>query len=489
MKNDKLFRLFHHILNDSLSTVQRAAIVSAEGESIFIKSETLADIATLPTSALTCLQYLQLRDGDVGICNDPYSGGGILSSFTLVTGLNFRAPSKTGPADFLLATKLTLKPRITNSLKLDDEGLRIPPTPIVVGGEINKDIFNAMGSHPQFPVELKDSLPIAISELLRLKTEIKNRFFQANLEFGKAEVKQFLKTSNDQIKKVMHELSEGESKVEFEIGPNEKLKLRTEVHEDKILFDFSGSDPGKTHHLTFPATFGACVGALFAFTRKALPINSGTTSIVEVVAQRGTIVNANFPKPVALGLTDGLDIIANLVVSGLSAIDKARSMAPSGTTHCAFEIRFKDGTRFYDRVHPGGGAMKGADGLSGHSLWWRARLHTSIEEIERRYPLVVESVAFRLNSGGAGHNSGGDGVAKSYRLLEPAELVWSFTDSIDKASGFSGGKSALGPEVLVHQKSSGQKIKLPPFGQMKLEPGDRLSVLAPGGGGFGEPKS
>lgn len=488
MKNDKLFRTFHHILDDALSNVQRAALVTADGESIFIKSETLADIATLPSSASTCLQYLQLRDGDVGICNDPYSGGGILSSFTLVTGLNFKAQSKPGPADFLLATKLTLKPRITNSLKLDDEGLRIPPTPIVVGGELNKDIFNAMGGHPKFPPELRELMPLAIKELLRLKDEVKKRMSHARIEFGKPEVKLFLKASNDQIKKVMHELSEGESRVEFEIGPGEKLKLRTEVHENKVIFDFSGSDAGKTHFLTFPATFGACVGALFAFTRKALPINSGTTSIVEVVAQRGTIVNANFPKPVALGLTDGLDIIANLVISGLSALDKARSMAPSGTTHCAFEMRFKDGSRFYDRVHPGGGAMKGADGLSGHSLWWRARLSTSIEEIERRYPVAVESTSFRTNSGGAGHNSGGDGVAKSFRLLEPAELVWSFTDSTDKATGFSGGKSGLGPEVIV-QKKSGSKVKLTPFGQMKLEVGDRLSVLAPGGGGFGEPKS
>jgi N-methylhydantoinase B/oxoprolinase/acetone carboxylase alpha subunit len=287
----------------------------------------------------------------------------------------------------------------------------------------------------------------------------------------------------------------GEARVDFDLGPKERLKLRTEITDGKVVFDFSGSDPGTNHHLTFQGTFGACAGALMAFLRKPIPLNSGTLSVVEVVAPKGSIVNANFPKPVSLGMTDGLDVIANLVIQCLSMIDKTHAVASSGSTHCAMEIRFSGGRRFYDRVHPGTGADAKKVGLDGHSLWWRALLSPSIEEIERRYPLIFESVALRANSGGSGLNDGGSGVAKTFRVLEESELAWNFTDSNDKPMGFAGGKSALGPEMLVIKAGkdkgpdgaplAGEKIKLPARGEMKLQPGDRVSILAPGGGGFG----
>ncbi|MEK6555070.1 MAG: hydantoinase B/oxoprolinase family protein, partial [Bdellovibrionota bacterium] len=300
MKNAFIFTQLHHILNNSLRDSSRSAVLSTDGDALYIRSETLADIATLPATSLTCMQYLQLGDGDVGLCNDPYSGGGILSNFSLVTGLSLSG-GKT--ADLLVAVKLALKPRITNSTKLDDEGIRIPPTPIMLNGELNKDILSAMSAHPQFPLELREALPTAIKKLLFIKTQLKESLREAGIDLNKNLIKEFLKLSNKKTLEVIHEMAQGESpRIEFEITAKEKLKLRTEVHENKVIFDFSGSDAGQTHFLTFAATFGACVGALFAFTRKDIPLNAGSVSVVEVIAPKGTIVNSNFPKPVALGL-------------------------------------------------------------------------------------------------------------------------------------------------------------------------------------------
>jgi N-methylhydantoinase B len=489
MKKAFVLTQLHHIFKNVLRDSPRSAVVSTDGDALYIRSETLSDIATLPATSLICLQYLQLGDGDVGLCNDPYSGGGILSNFSLVTGVSLSG-GKT--ADILLTVKLTLKPRITNSLKLDEEGIRIPPTPIMINGELNSDILNAMSAHPQFPLELKEALPTAIKKLLFIKNQLKESLREANINLNKNEIKDFLKVSNQKTHEILHELAFGESRVEFEIAPKEKLKLRTEIHEKKVIFDFSGSDVGRTHFLTFAATFGACVGALFAFTRKDIPLNAGSVGLVEVVAPKGSIVNSNFPKPVGLGLTDGLDVVANLVLQSLSLIDKHRGVAAGGGSHCAFELRFDSGQRFYDRVHPGSGASASGAGINGHSLWWRARLNTSIEEIERRYPIMIESTGYRSNSGGVGKFSGGDGMAKTYRLLAPAELVWSMTDAIDKPLGAGGGKAALGPEMLLSKASdrkeegaSAKKIKLESSGQMRLEAGDQLWVMAAGGGGFG----
>lgn len=493
--NTRLYHLFENIF----ASTPRAAFVTSEGEHLYIRGETLADIATLPTSAQICLQYLQLEDGDVAICNDPYSGGSILSSFTLVAGMSAQPGSARGKgknlADFLIAVKLALKPRVTLSEKLDQEGIRIPPTPLYIGGQMNEALFAAMSSHPDFPPELKLSLPQEIKKILELRERLQRAIAISRFDLSRLEIKKLLRASAQQMREAVYELAVGEARADFEIGPKERLKLRTEVADGKVVFDFSGSDPGVTHHLTFQGTFGACAGALLAFLRKPIPLNSGTLSVVEVIAPKGTIVNANFPKPVALGMTDGLDVIANLATQCLSAIDKTHAVANSGSTHCAIEIRFNNGKRFYDRVHPGTGASAKQAGLDGHSLWWRAQLRTSIEEIERRHPLIYESVTLRANSGGSGMNDGGAGVAKTFRVLEEAHLVWSFTDSHHKPLGYGGGKAALGPEILVYRAGSelgpdgapipGEKIKLPARGEMKLHPGDRVSLLAPGGGGFG----
>lgn len=500
MKNAFLFTQLHHILNSVLENHSRSAIVTPEGEALYVRSETLSDIATLPATALTCMQYLSLGDGDVGLCNDPYSGGGILSNFSLVAGVslsgdrNKNTASKAMPSkapDVLIVIKLSLKPRVTNSSQLDDEGLRIPPTPIVVNGELNHDIFSAMAAHPKFPKELTEALPSAIEKLRLIKELFRESLRESRIELSKQEIKEFLKVSAEKARALVHELAAGEAGAEFEISSNEKLKVRTEIHDDKITFDFSGSDVGTTHFLTFAATFGACVGAVFAFMRKEIPVNAGTASVVQVIAKKGTIVNANFPKPVALGLTDGLDVVANLALRTLSLIDKHRAVAYGGGSHCAFELRFSSGAIFYDRAHPGSGATSSTAGVSGQSLWWRARLNTSIEEIERRYPLRIESTGYRAKSGGAGAISGGDGMAKTYRLLEPAEFLWNFTDSVDKPLGQSGGKSAAGPEILVLRdgEAPSKKEKLKAQGSLKLQKGDQIWILAGGGGGYGEAKS
>lgn len=483
MKKKFLYSQVLRVFKNALADFSRSAVVTTDGELLFVQTETLSDIATLPLTSHTCMQYLKLGDGDVGLCNDPYSGGGILSNFSLVTGISLGAQNNN--ADLLISVKLTLKPRITNSLKLDDEGLRIPPTPIMVNGEMNTDILNAMSEHPLYPPELKLALPAAVQNLIQIKESIKKTLKEFKLDFNKNEIKDFLKYSNKSAQEALEELSDGESKVDFELTQNEKLKLKILVNRGRVKFDFSGTDMGRTHYLTFAATFGACVGALFAFTRKEIPINSGTTSLIEVIAPKGSLVNSNFPKPVALGLTDGLDVVANLVISGLGAIDKKKLVATGGASHCAFEIRFADGRRFYDRAHPGTGATSSSAGVHGQSLWWRAKLNTSIEEIERRYPLLISNVNYRMNSGGSGLYGGGNGMTKTYHLLEPAQFVWSMTDAIDKPVGLNGGKAALGPEMILVRGD--ERTRLPAIGEMKVLAGDQIWVLASGGGGYGAP--
>ena len=71
-------------------------IANRVGDPLLLKYAHTTDIGTLPNSAQTVAKYLQLSTGQVAILNDPYSGGGLLSSITLFTALEVEGSSGHG---------------------------------------------------------------------------------------------------------------------------------------------------------------------------------------------------------------------------------------------------------------------------------------------------------------------------------------------------------------------------------------------------------
>src|SRR5688500_2435850 len=92
-KSQQLQKLLESLFSPSIS----ACITTSEGQPLHLQYTHLADIGTLPLAARTAQQYLQLKPNQVAIMNDPYSGGTLLSTMTLITGVSVspRTPDKT----------------------------------------------------------------------------------------------------------------------------------------------------------------------------------------------------------------------------------------------------------------------------------------------------------------------------------------------------------------------------------------------------------
>jgi N-methylhydantoinase B len=108
-------------------------------------------------------------------------------------------------------------------------------------------------------------------------------------------------------------------------------------------------------------------------------------------------------------------------------------------------------------------------------------LNTPIEALELEFPLRALEYAVRRGSGGAGRRRGGDGVV---RELEPlAEMRYSLITERRRHAppGADGGDPGAPGRNLLNGE------ELPPKASGTLEPGDRLRVETPGGGGHGEP--
>jgi N-methylhydantoinase B len=89
--------------------------------------------------------------------------------------------------------------------------------------------------------------------------------------------------------------------------------------------------------------------------------------------------------------------------------------------------------------------------------------------------------AVRRDSGGAGQHHGGDGVIRELEALAPLSYSLITERRRHAPSGADGGEDgARGRNLLDGEE-------LPPKAIGKLEPGQRLRIETPGGGGHGRP--
>jgi N-methylhydantoinase B len=106
-------------------------------------------------------------------------------------------------------------------------------------------------------------------------------------------------------------------------------------------------------------------------------------------------------------------------------------------------------------------------------------LNTPIEVLETRYPLRVTRYALRHRSGGTGLRPGGDGLVREFEFLAPARVSLLSERRRHPPWGIDGGAdAALGLNLLNDRPLPGKTA-------LRVEPGDRLRIETPGGGGCG----
>jgi N-methylhydantoinase B len=133
----------------------------------------------------------------------------------------------------------------------------------------------------------------------------------------------------------------------------------------------------------------------------------------------------------------------------------------------------------------GTGARPHADGLSA-TAYPSGVKGTPVEIAESITPLVFWRKELRPNSGGAGRTRGGLGqiIEIESGIGEPFELLAAF-DRIDfPPRGRNGGEAGApgAVEIKDGRKLSGKGTQI-------VQPGERLVIMTPGGGGLGPPEA
>jgi N-methylhydantoinase B len=140
-------------------------------------------------------------------------------------------------------------------------------------------------------------------------------------------------------------------------------------------------------------------------------------------------------------------------------------------------------------VGGGWGAGRGQDGSSATICINDGDTHNSpVEQVEAKYPLLVERYGLRQDSGGAGQWQGGLGTEKVVRAVHD----FMFNAQVERVHcrpwGLFGGLPGAGNQVSV-QCGSEPELRFPSGKVLAraLKPGDAYILRSGGGGGYGSP--
>jgi N-methylhydantoinase B len=215
---------------------------------------------------------------------------------------------------------------------------------------------------------------------------------------------------------------------------------------------------------------------------------------LEIVRPKGTFLDAHYPRPVSGCAAEVSQRIAEAVFAALvEALPDRVTAAPAGTSG-NFALGGHDSERGRDFVmyQLSGGGYGGnieGDGLSNGCSTIGISKAPPVEIMEQTFPVIYNHYALHEGSAGAGKNRGGFGL--DYELeLRNGDAHASFVmdhGRFGPQGALRGHDGDVNKVVVLRGKDSYVPKHLSKEQDIELEPGDRVWVRTPGGGGYGDP--
>jgi N-methylhydantoinase B len=454
-------------------------------------------LGSMPLSVKAAIEQCEMRAGDVVILNDPYAGGTHLPDVTLVAPvygakgrLLFYVANRAHHADIGGATPGSMG----TATEVYQEGLRIPPIHLTRAGKLDEGLLRLLLANMRVNEERRGDLAAQLGALgvggARL-LEIVSRY-------GFAECDRYahllIEYTARMMRRTLERLPDGIYRAEDfldddgEAGEPVRIRVSVEIRGERARVDFTGSAAQVRGPIN--AVEAITVSAVYYVFRCLIvgdvPASAGVLEPLEIVAPRGTAVNAVPPAPVAGGNVETSQRIVDVLLKALARAAPGVIPAASQGTMNNLTVGGWDEARsrefaYYETVAGGMGARPGADGLSAVHTHMTNSLNTPVEALEFAYPLRVRRYAIRRGSGGAGRHRGGDGVIREIELLADAQV--SLLSDRRKFAPYGvagGGEGQPGRAELI---SDGRRRLLPGKFSVQARKGDRLMIETPGGGG------
>ena len=289
------------------------------------------------------------------------------------------------------------------------------------------------------------------------------------------------------MKSKLASLSRGPMKARQILDDGHVIEVCLRCQADVLTVDFSGTSPvhGGNLNATPAIVNSALIYVLRLLLEEKIPLNEGLLEPVRVILPEcflNPVFGLDPEKAPAVG-GGNVETSQRIVDTLLLALGVAA--ASQGTMN---NLVFGDESfSYYETICGGSGATETAPGASAVHTHMTNTAITDPEILEHRYPVRLRRFEIRAGSGGHGKRQGGDGVVREIEFLRQSQLSLLTQRRASGPYGMAGGSAGKPGKQYLVSKSGKQELLLP-LDCRNVQPGDRLVIKTPGGGGWGVPR-
>ncbi len=143
---------------------------------------------------------------------------------------------------------------------------------------------------------------------------------------------------------------------------------------------------------------------------------------------------------------------------------------------------------YLETVGGGSGARATSDGMDAVHVHLTNTSNLPAEALEHEYPLMVDEYALVPDSGGAGTQRGGVGIARQIRALQDGIIFSIRSDShvIGAPGVFDGGEGGTA-KLFRNADGPDREALSSKVSHIEMKSGDSMRLETAGGGGYGAP--
>ena len=505
------------------------ALFDAAGEPVAMGDHMPVHLGAMPMSVRAALDALgPLAPGDVAALNDPFHGGTHLPDITLVapvyigddgggdgSGATAGGGVESGADEPVPLAYVAARAHHADvggmaagsmplATEIYQEGLRIPPIRLMVGGRRVDDVWRMLLANVRTPGEREGDLDAQLAALVAGRRRLEELVERRGADEVRAAMAGLLEYADRVLRAGIERIPDGTYEAEDAmeddgVGDDPvpeplPIRVRLTVSGDTVEADFTGTAPqarggiNAVEAITASATRYALRVVVERLLDQPLPAGGGAMHALTLTVPPGTLVGARPPASVAGGNVETSQRITDVLLLALAqAVPEIAAAQSQGTmnnlTVGGIDPRTGEPFAYYETMAGGMGGGADGPGLSGVHVHMTNSLNTPVEALEHAYPFRVRRYAIRRDTGGAGRHPGGDGLRRDLELRADGDVSLLSERRRVAPRGLGGGDDgAPGRNVLIRD---GEERTLPSKTTLSVRAGDVLSIRSPGGGGWG----
>jgi N-methylhydantoinase B len=516
--------IIRHSLNSAANQMKRALIRTAYSPTIYdvydfaaaIYDKDLRLLAQAPSLPLFmgtlnfCIDAAikavggadRLKPGDILLYNDPFGTGSHPQDAALVMPVFLDDGTLIGHTA-IKAHWLDIgakEPYCTDTVDVYQEGTIFPGVKLFSGGELVDDIFRMVLANSRIPKAAAGDIKaqaIGVRAGAEALVRVVNRFGKALFDRS---VEHMFDHGERIIRSYFENIPDGRYVARGQMDNNGigteavPFEIVVEVAGSDVTVDFSGCPETQEGPINcpLPSTVSASRIAIAMLAGANESPCDGHFRPLNVVTRPGSMFHPFSPAPSFLygwPAMQSMDIIYRALADAMPRVVPASS----GGDVCGlvwWGIRENSGEPWATgSPHPvGQGASAHGDGATLMHVSESATRFAPTEVWESKTPWLLERVELIPDSGGAGRQRGGLGIAFNFLMLEDANVTTAVERTQLPPWGLMGGMEGE-PNAVRYRRADGTLSE--PFGKvtgLKLRKGDVLELSTGGGGGYGPPE-